>query len=233
MVILHIDAKLCNIMMYFWNIITRGEKLMIHKTVICFLILLIASTFIILMGYDPTPTPKAQNDNSEIILDQTIASIKSGLPFAIKRVDKWRDTMHLNYINVAFIGKEQIKKRKGTVSYFFYEENVTKKLDADAFVIINMNADSIVGFRSNYGTRKELGGGAEELNTDNWIIDINEAFDIALTKLGEDNILQYDNPKVVIRCSESVWEFVVYSSPESSYQDFLVKINPDNGNVLG
>ena len=82
----------------------------------------------------------------------------------------------------------------------------------------------IVRSRSTYGTRKELGGGEEELNAENWIIDINEAFDIALTKLDEDHILQYGNSKVVIRCSESFWEFAVYSSPKSPYQDFLLKL---------
>ncbi len=70
------------------------------------------------------------------------------------------------------------------------EENVTKKLDANAFVTIDMNTDSMVRFRSTYGTGKELGGGDEELNTDNWIININKAFDIAKDNLDEDNILQ-------------------------------------------
>ncbi len=90
----------------------------------------------------------------------------------------------------------------------------------------------MLDFRSTYGTRKELGGGDEELNTDHWIIDINKAFYIAKDNLDEDNILQYDDPKVINRCSESFWEFAAYSSTESPYQDFLIKIDPHNGNVI-
>lgn len=73
-------------------------------------------------------TPKAQSDYTELALSQTIDSIKLGLLFATQRVGEWRDKMHLNYINAGFIGKELIKDRKGTISYYFYEENVTKNL---------------------------------------------------------------------------------------------------------
>lgn len=178
------------------------------------------------------PTPKEQSDYTERVLDETVNSIKSGLPYATQRVDEWRSTMHLNFINAGFIGKEQIKDRKGTISYNYYEENITKKLDAQAYVIIDTNKNSIIRFSSTYGTAKKLGGSAEVLNTDNWNIDINEAFDIAIAELGEDSILEYDNPKVVLRCSEFFWEFAVYSSPDAPYQDLMVQINPETGEVM-
>ncbi|HCL03160.1 MAG TPA: hypothetical protein DHW61_12265 [Lachnoclostridium phytofermentans] len=75
--------------------------------------------------------------------------------------------MHLNYINVGFIGKEQIKDRKGKISYFYYEENVSKEIDADAQVRFDMSDNSIISFRSSYGTKKQLGGGSYILNTEN------------------------------------------------------------------
>lgn len=65
-----------------------------------------------------------------------------------------------------------------------------KKLDASADVGIDMNTNSIIRFQSDYGTKKELGGGENILDTDTWIIDINEVFDIAIAELGEDSINQ-------------------------------------------
>lgn len=187
---------------------------------------------IVLTGCDSEPIPKGYSDFTEVSLDKTIDSIKSGIPFAIERVGEWRDTMNLNFINVGFIGKEQIKNRKGIIDYFFYEKNITDKLDASADVSIDMNANSVIRFYSDYGTKKELGGGTNILNTDNWTIDINEAFDIAIAVLGEDIIEQFDYPKVVLRCGETYWDFAVYPSQDARYQDLLVRINPETGEVI-
>jgi hypothetical protein len=152
------------------------------------LVILLAVCLSLLMGCSNAPSPEAKSDHTEIPLDENIDTIKSGIPYATHRVEEWRDTMILNYINVGFYGKEQIRNRKGDISYFFYEENVTRKLDADASVDIDMNNNSIIGFSSSYGTPKQLGGSALMLNTENWTIDINEAFDIAEAKIGEDTI---------------------------------------------
>jgi len=178
------------------------------------------------------PKPEAGSDYTEYVLDQEVNSIKAGLPYAKQRVWEWRNTLHLNTITAGFVGKEQIEERVGTISYFFYEENVTKKLDADASVTINMNSNSIIQFTSSYGSAKKLGGGSKVLNTENWTIDIDEAFDIAIAELGEDSINQYDNPKIVLRCSESFWKFVVYPNPDEPYPDITVKIDPVKGEVM-
>ena len=178
------------------------------------------------------PTPRNESDDTEHFLDETINSIKSGLPYATQRVEEWRDTMHLNFINASFVGKEQIEERMGMISYFFYEEKATDKLDADATVRIDMNKNSIVYFSSSYGTPKKLGGSANVLNTESWTIDINEVFDIAIAELGEDSISQYDNTKIVLTCSETFWEFAVYSYPDARYPDITVKIDPVKGEVM-
>lgn len=118
------------------------------------------------------------------------------------------------------------------ILYFFYEEKVTKKLDADAEVMIDMNQNSIVQFISSYGSAKKLGGGSKVLNTEKWKIDIDEAFDIVIAEWGEDSINQYDNPKIVLRCSESFWEFVLYPEPDAPYPDITVKLDPVKGEVM-
>lgn len=187
---------------------------------------------IVLTGCDSEPIPNGYSDCTEITLDKTIGSIKAGIPFATERVGEWRDTMYLNFINVGFVGKEQIKNRKGTIDYFFYEKNISDKLDASADVGINMNTNSIIRFYSDYGTKKELGGGTNILDTDSWTIDINEAFEIAIAALGEGIVEQYDNPKVVLRCGETSWDFAVYPSQDARYQDLLVRINPETGEVI-
>lgn len=89
---------------------------------------ILISVIIMLTGCDSELTPKGYSDYTEISLEKTIDSIKAGIPFATERVGEWRDTMHLNFINVGFVGKEQIENRKGTINYLFYEENVTKKV---------------------------------------------------------------------------------------------------------
>jgi hypothetical protein len=194
-----------------------------------FLVVLLVVCLPLLMSCSNDPSPEAKSDHTETPLNVNIDSIKSGIPYATHRVEEWRDTMVLNYINVGFYGKEQIKNRKGGISYFFYEENVTKKLDADASVDIDMNNNSIVGFSSSYGTPKQLGGSALMLNTENWTIDINEAFDIVEAEIGEDTIYQYANPKVVIDCCETFWEYMIFSEPEAPYADIAITINPING----
>lgn|GEM_PF-2247778 len=195
------------------------------------LVIVLAICLSLLMGCSNDPSPEAKSDHTEIPLDVNIDTVKSGIPYATHRVEEWRDTMVLNYINVGFYGKEQIRNRKGDISYFFYEENVTKKLDAEASVGIDMNNNTITRFASDYGTPKQLGGSALMLNTENWTIDINEAFDIVEAKIGKDIIYQYDNPKVVVGCSESFWTFSVYSEPEAPYADLIITINPINGKV--
>ncbi|WFR55944.1 hypothetical protein QA584_20315 [Anaerocolumna sp. AGMB13025] len=201
------------------------NKINKHITIILLLCLLFLS------GCSKGPTPEAENDDSEIVLDGNIDSIKSGLQFAKQRVEEWRDTMHLNYINAGFYGKEQISSRMGRITYSFYEENVTNKFDADASVDIDMNSNSLVRFSSSYGTPKQLGGSEIILNTESWTIDINEAFDIAVAEMGVDTIDHYENPKVVLGCSESFWDFSLYAEPDAMFADFVITINPQSGIV--
>lgn len=224
-------VMLYNIMIYLKNITNKEGECMFRKSYKCLIIIIFVSCLTIFKGCNH-PTPKEQNDYKEIVLDEEVVSIKSGLPYATQRVSEWRDTMHLNYISAGFMGKEEIKERRGRITYLFYEENVTKKLDADAYVRINMNSKSIIRFSSSYGTPKELIGSAISIDVDNWQIDINEAFDIAIAELGEDSIDKYDNPKVVLRCGEKSWDFAVYPSQDAKYQDLLIRINPETGEVI-
>lgn len=179
------------------------------------------------------PEPEEQSDYEELKLDETIDTIMAGLPYAVKRVEEWRNTMTLNYINIGFEGKEEIEKRKGEISFFFYEEGVTEKLDADAFVSIDMNKNCIVRFSSTYGTPKELIGSSVALNTDDWTIDIAEVFDIVEEKLGINYLNQYGEPKIVIRCSDTWWDFAVYENSTASYEEFVIEINPISGDIVG
>lgn len=184
--------------------------------------------------YTKYPKPKEQSIQIEVELDQVIDSIKSGLPYAIKRVEEWRDSMVLSFINAGFIGKEQIENRKGTISYFFYEEKVTEKLDAYAYINIDMNNNCIYDFTSSYGTPKELGGGPEEvLDVNVWNVDISDIFDIVEEKLGVNYLDQYDEPKVVLRCGENWWDFAVYENSTSPIEEFVIEINPITGEILG
>jgi len=108
---------------------------------------------------------------------------------------------------------------------------VTKEFDADASVDIDMSNSRIIGFSPSYGTPKQLSGSEEILNTENWTIDINEAFDIAEAEIGENIMYHYENPKVVLTCSESFWKFSLYSVSDASYADLIITIDPQKGKV--
>jgi hypothetical protein len=172
------------------------------------------------------------SDYSERKIEKTVNSIEAGIPFATERVHEWRKDLYLDLINAGFVGKEQIKARKGEIGYFFYADNVSNNLDADAFVDIDMNKNSIVRFSSSYGTPKQLTGGGGGLKTEKWLIDIDEAFEIATRELGENRIFQYDNPKVVLLCAETFWDFTVFPNPDAPWPYWVVVINPETGEVI-
>jgi hypothetical protein len=89
-----------------------------------------------------------------------------------------------------------------------------------------------VFIQGEHGTGKELIGNSDLLDTTKWMIDINEAFDIAVNSIGKDNINMYNSPKVVLRCSSSKWEFALYSSSTASHEDWLVSMSPITGEVI-
>lgn len=197
-----------------------------------YIIMFVLLIFIAMLSGCSNPKPEEQSDDTVKVLNEEINTIKSGLTYANQRASEWRETMHLNTITAGFDGKEQIKERKGTITYFFYEKSVKKGFDADAAVTINMKSNSIIKFRSSYGSAKKLGGGTKVLDMEKWTIDINEAFDLSIVELGENFIDQYDNPKIVLRCSESFWDFDVYSNIDARSPDITVKIDSVKGEVL-
>ncbi|WP_455716291.1 hypothetical protein [Anaerosporobacter sp.] len=199
----------------------------------CFMIIIcVCVLFIIWCGIDDNPKPKEQRDQTEVRLDETIDTIKKGIPYASKRAKKWRDTMYLEYINVGFIGKEQIKNRHGDITYFFYERNVTDKLDADATVDISMSKNCIYNFSSSYGNANQLiGGSEEELDAQNWIIDIPELFDMVESLLGENYLAVYEKPKIIVGCSENIWYFEIYETEDATYSIYELKIDPMKGAI--
>jgi hypothetical protein len=178
--------------------------------------------------------PKGYTDVTERRLGVAITSIQEGIPFAAQRAQEWRKNLYLDYINVGFEGKEKIQSRKGQISYYFYEDNVKKNLDAAAKVEIDMEKNSIIYFRSTYGTsRKLLGSGrGYNMKTSEWTIDIDKAFEIAYKELGETRIRKYSNPKVVLRCFEVLWDFAIYSTLDAPYDDICIVINPKDGSII-
>lgn len=203
-----------------------------RKYLVIMIMLCLCVLFFIWCGTDDNPKPEEQSDQTEIRLNERIDTIKKGLPYAMERAKKWRDSLYLEYINVGFIGKEQIDSRNGDITYFFYEMNVKDKLDADATVDISMSKNSIFNFSSSYGSSKQLiGGNGEELDTDIWIIDIPEVFDLAESLLGENYLDTYKNPKIVLGCSESMWYFEIYETEEATYSIYELKIDPVKGTV--
>jgi hypothetical protein len=171
-------------------------------------------------------------DTTERKLDEPIVKIIDGIPFAQKRAEEWRENLKLNYINAVFVGKESINNRKGQIIYYFYEENVKKNLDSSAEVYIDMNKNSLTKFSSQYGTGKELIGSSNFLDTKEWTVDIGEVFEIAEGEIGVDIIEKYDNPKVVLRCTEKFWEYALFFNSNAAHEDWLVIVNPKTGEVI-
>lgn len=193
------------------------------------LILLFFGLFVVYLCY-PSP-PEGVEDNKPRRLYSPIITVREGIPIANARAHEWRKDLYLYNISVGFIGKEQIQKRKGIIHYYFYAKNADKDFDALARVDIDMEKNSVVSFSSTYGTPQELMGGSP-LDSSKWKIDINDVFDIISVELGQETILRYKSPKVVLHCSESFWNFSLYSSPNAAYAEILISINSESGEIL-
>ena len=171
-------------------------------------------------------------DTSERKIGKQIEKIVEGIPYAQERAEEWRENLKLNYINAVFIGKESINSGKGKITYYFYEENAKKNLDCSAEVYIDMNKNGITQFSSQYGTGKELIGSSNLLDTKEWTKDNDEVFKIAEGEIGVNTIEKYDNPKIVLRCTEKFWEYALFSNSDAAHEDWLVIVNPITGEVI-
>lgn len=180
------------------------------------------------------------SDYTPRAIEKPIDTIADGIPVAKERVLEWGKVAALDFINAGFEGKEQITSRKGTIGYFFttWSKDGHAKYLPTAWVDIDMNTNSIIRFIGTYDQRVKVKDISEHdiftntLNTDEWNIDIKEAFDLAIKEIGEDQIFKYDNPKVVLRCGETFWDFAVYPSLDARAEEFLVKINPVTEEVI-
>lgn len=194
------------------------------------MLIIISVVLITLLGCDGI-RPEGLTDNGGQVIYQPITSIKAGLPYAEKKAKQWNKSLYLDYIVAGFYGKESIRTRKGEIGYYFYAENVKRGFDASAMINIDMKKNCFSQSYLTYGTAKELIGGGPEKKPEEWNIDINQAFDIAFKELDEKKIMSYENPKIVLRYGNP-WEFAVYKTPKSEFEEMLVQINPVTGKVV-
>ncbi|WP_058302717.1 hypothetical protein [Gorillibacterium timonense] len=156
-------------------------------------------------------------DRTEIPLNHEINSYKDGLPFATERAKQWRKDAYLTNIVIGFQGKENINNRRGTIDYHYYAKNnsIFGLPDAVCWVTIDMDKRSIVEFRAFGGAR--LYG--DPIDISRWNIDIKSMFD-GIEKEGILELLnRYDNPSLVVRTNEEMWEVALYPSLESMGED--------------
>ena len=169
-----------------------------------------------------------ESDKKIYPLDRQIASIKDGLPFAIAKAEKWRAGAEFYRFVVTLIGKDEIVNKRGEIVYYFYKEKAKGRFDGSAKVVLDMKTNSITSFDSLYGTSKYLMGN-DELDIDNWKLDIDEAVDIAFEKIGKDKILSLDKPIIEIECRGQFWDITVLNEKLKYLNIF---IDPTNLNVL-
>jgi|LSQX01.1.fsa_nt_gb hypothetical protein len=206
------------------------------KLLVLILVLLVLITVILIKAILNRPEYfKYYVDNSEILLNTKIASIKDGINAADDRAKKWHRNAKLTDVYVSFEGGKEINDRIGEISYNYSVRNLGMFSDIGIHcsVKINMRNNSIVEFTSLGGSTDTNFGGL--LNIENKDIDINDAFEIAISKFGYDVFDIYQKPVVVIHVTRNRWYFDIFNTPKDGVTEkegLFIEIDPKSKKVL-
>lgn len=172
-------------------------------------------------------------DNSEIALDQRVASVKEGLSFAENRAKKWDKKVWLEFAMADFIGKEKIVNRTGKITYFFCVDGLGmfKDTGAKCEVTIDLEKQAIVKFVSR-GLFENVGTPPQE-NIYDSKIDINEIFDIVEAEFGDSMYDGVVSPTVSIVAGGKIWSLIVYDSVDGRLkQSFFTRIDTEKKAII-
>lgn len=192
-------------------------------------------------------------DDELYFIDEPVITLEVANDYARERVFEWEEEAYLSSVFVTFSGEDEIQDREGVIEmYFDGTKDREKYLPANINVDVDMKRKGGAFFGVSYDQRlvgkttyedgrriidREKEG---QVLLGEWIIDIEDIFEIAYAEVSIEEILKYDNPEVsIVGGSRGCTFYAVNVIPVTNpYKDFEHEticrfvIDPKTGEIL-
>lgn len=192
-------------------------------------------------------------DDELYFIDESVITLEVANDYARKRVFEWAEEAYLSSVFVTFSGEDEIRDREGLIEmYFDGTKDREKCLPANINVDVDMKCKAGTFFGVGYDQRlvgkTTYEGGRriidrekkDQVLLEEWIIGIEDIFEIAYSEVSIEEILKYDNPEVgIVAGSRGCTFYAVNVIPVTKpYKDFEYEticrflIDPTTGEIL-